>query len=162
MIKTRLMVAAALAAALAGCQAENRAPAAAQSGPRTAPSGLQLIPLRVVSGPRTHQFTVELASSDDEQSRGLMFRKSLGPNEGMIFPFRFPRPASFWMKNTLIPLDMIFIRADGTIARIAANTVPHSLESVGVAEPVAAVLEIAGGRAAELGIKEGDTVSWGG
>jgi uncharacterized membrane protein (UPF0127 family) len=64
------------------------------------------------------------------------------------------------MKNTLIPLDMLFIRADGTIARIAANTVPHSLEPVAVAEPVAAVLEIAGGRAAELGIGEGDRVTW--
>jgi len=66
----------------------------------------------------------------------------------------------FWMKNTLVPLDMIFIRADGTIVRIAAQTVPLSLESVGSGEPVAAVLEIAGGRAAELGIRAGDRVSW--
>ena len=77
----------------------------------------------------------------------------------MIFPFPQPRMASFWMRNTLIPLDMIFIRADGTIARIAAKTVPHSLEPVSSGEPVAAVLEIAGGRAAELGIGEGDRVS---
>jgi uncharacterized membrane protein (UPF0127 family) len=89
-----------------------------------------------------------------------MFREKLGPGEGMLFPFPQPRPASFWMKNTLIPLDMLFIRADGTIARIAANTVPHSLDPVAVAEPVAAVLEIAGGRAAELGINEGDRVTW--
>ena len=92
----------------------------------------------------------------------MMFRRSVAPDRGMIFPYSPPQIVGFWMKNTLIPLDMIFIRADGTIARIAANTVPHSLESVGVAEPVAAVLEIAGGRAAELAIKEGDTVSWGG
>jgi uncharacterized membrane protein (UPF0127 family) len=71
-----------------------------------------------------------------------------------------PRPASFWMKNTLIPLDMIFVRPDGSIARIAAMTTPHSLESVGVSEPVAAVLEIPGGRAAELGITAEARVSW--
>ncbi len=89
-----------------------------------------------------------------------MHRQSLAPNAGMLFPYDVPQPASFWMKNTLIPLDMIFIRADGTIARIAANTVPHSLQSVESGEPVAAVLEIAGGRSAQLGIAEGDRVSW--
>ena len=78
----------------------------------------------------------------------------------MIFPFSFPRPAGFWMRNTLIPLDMLFIRPDGTIARIAPNTVPMSEELVGVEEPVTAVLELRGGRAAELGIQAGDRVSW--
>ncbi len=78
----------------------------------------------------------------------------------MIFPFDAPRVASFWMKNTLIPLDMIFIRADGSIANIEANTVPLSLEPVYSDGPVAAVLEIAGGRSAELGIKAGDKVEW--
>jgi uncharacterized membrane protein (UPF0127 family) len=91
-----------------------------------------------------------------------MFRSALAADEGMIFPFPQPRMASFWMRNTLIPLDMIFIRADGTIARIAAETVPHSEEGVGSGEPVAAVLEIRGGRAAELGIGEGDRVVWSG
>jgi uncharacterized protein len=89
-----------------------------------------------------------------------MNRQSLAPNRGMVFPYDPPQFASFWMKNTLIPLDIIFIRADGTIARIAANTVPLSLEPVAAGEPVAAVLEIAGGRAADLGIREGDRVSW--
>ena len=89
-----------------------------------------------------------------------MHRESLAPNRGMIFPYDPPQPASFWMKNTLIPLDIIFIRADGSIARIAANTVPLSLELVPAGEPVSAVLEIPGGRAAELGIKPGDTVDW--
>ena len=78
----------------------------------------------------------------------------------MIFPFEPPRPASFWMKNTLIPLDMIFIRADGTIANIEANAVPLSLEAENSDGPVKAVLEIAGGRSAELGIKAGDKVDW--
>ncbi len=120
------------------------------------------MPLTVRSGTRSHRFTVEVARTADEQARGLMFRESLGANQGMIFPFDPPREASFWMKDTLIPLDMIFIRIDGTIARIAANTTPHSLAPVGSGEPVAAVLEIRGGRAAELGIREGDRVEWAG
>jgi uncharacterized membrane protein (UPF0127 family) len=89
-----------------------------------------------------------------------MHRQSLAPNAGMIFPYAAPQPVAFWMKNTVIPLDMIFIREDGTIARIAANTTPYSLDPVSSVEPVVAVLEIAGGRAAELGIAVGDRVSW--
>lgn len=89
-----------------------------------------------------------------------MFRQSLAPDRGMIFPRDPPGDATFWMKNTLIPLDMIFIRTDGSIARIAPNAVPMSLDPVPSLEPVGAVLEIAGGRAAELGLKPGDKVSW--
>ena len=89
-----------------------------------------------------------------------MNRSELAPDHGMIFPFDPPRDAAFWMKNTLIPLDMVFVRADGTIANIAENTVPLSLDAVPSEGPVKAVLEIAGGRAAELGIKAGDKVSW--
>ena len=91
---------------------------------------------------------------------GLMYRNRLAPDRGMIFPFDPPRDASFWMRNTLIPLDMIFVRADGSIANIAVNTVPYSEESVRSEGRVAAVLEIAGGRTAELGIKPGDKVEW--
>ncbi len=89
-----------------------------------------------------------------------MFRKRIAPDGGMIFPMDPPRVASFWMRNTLVPLDMIFIRADGSIARIAAQTVPYSLDPVDSGEPVAAVLEIAGGRAAQLGIAADDKVAW--
>ena len=78
----------------------------------------------------------------------------------MIFPYEVPTAASFWMKNTLIPLDMIFIRADGTVARIEANTAPLSLDPVAAGEPVRAVLELPGGRAAELGITPGAKVEW--
>jgi uncharacterized membrane protein (UPF0127 family) len=155
-----LLVGVALAAAATGCRAETQSAGAEVATARTAPSGLDLVPLEIRSAGRVHRFTVEVARTGAEQARGLMQREALAPDAGMIFPFPAPRPASFWMKNTLIPLDMIFIRADGTIARVAANTVPHSLEPVGVAEPVAAVLEIPGGRAAELGITEGDRVSW--
>jgi uncharacterized protein len=150
---------AALAVALLGCEA---APSRMAPQPVVAArqSGLAVIPLQLRNEDGTFPFQVEVARTPVEQAQGLMFRERLGPDEGMLFPFDPPRPASFWMKNTLIPLDMIFIRADGTIARIAANTVPHSLEPVAVGEPVVAVLEIAGGRAAELGIDEGDRAAW--
>lgn len=137
-------------------------PAAVPSPPRTAPSGLDLVPLEIRGATGTHHFTVEVARTPDQQAQGLMFRTALAADEGMIFPFPYPRMASFWMRNTLIPLDMIFVREDGTIARIAAETVPHSEAGVSSGEPVAAVLEIRGGRAAELGISEGDRVSWSG
>lgn len=138
----------------AGCQAGN-------SEITKAASGLSVVPLEVrTTGGKTHKFKVEVARTESEQARGLMFRDALAPDGGMIFPMNPPRPASFWMKNTVIPLDMIFVRPDGTIARVAAETVPYSLEPVDSGEPVSAVLEIAGGRAAELGISEGDKVSW--
>ena len=119
------------------------------------------LPLAIHTAKGTHRFTVEVASTPREQEHGLMFRKSLAPDGGMLFPMNPPRTASFWMKDTLIPLDMLFIRTDGTIAFIAANTVPYSREPVSAGVPVAAVLELAGGRAAAIGAREGDRVAWG-
>ncbi|MEQ1725989.1 MAG: DUF192 domain-containing protein [Sphingopyxis sp.] len=130
------------------------------AGTRHAESGLETVPLTIISGARTHNFTVEVARSEEEQARGLMYRTALGPDAGMVFPFSPPRFASFWMKNTLIPLDMLFVRADGTIDRIAENTVPESLEPVGSGGEVIAVLELAGGTAARLGIDESAVVRW--
>ena len=124
------------------------------------PAGLEQIPLTITSGGKAHRFIVEVARSPEEQATGLMNRQSLAPDRGMVFPYDPPQPVAFWMKNTLIPLDMIFIRADGTIARIEANTIPLSLDTVPAGEPVAAVLELAGGRSAELGIQAGDKVDW--
>ena len=150
------------ACVLGGCQAQEpveAAPTVAEN-PRRSPAGLQLLPLTVTSGGREHRFTVEVARSAEEQSRGLMFRQQLGPAEGMLFPLEPPRVAGFWMRNTLIPLDMIFIRGDGSIARIARRTTPRSEATVSSGEPVAAVLEIAGGRSDSLGIREGDRVRW--
>ena len=88
-----------------------------------------------------------------------MFRHSLAGDQGMIFPYDPPQEVGFWMKNTLIPLDIIYIRANGTIARIV-NAQPMDITPLPSGEPVALVLEIRGGRAAELGIREGDKVSW--
>jgi uncharacterized protein len=141
----------------AGCTPRN--PAQAPLAERSA-AGLEQVPLTIRAASGTHRFIVEVARTPPEQANGLMHRQSLAPDRGMLFPYEPPQPASFWMKNTLIPLDIIFIRPDGTIARIAAKTVPLSLDPVPSLEPVAAVLEIAGGRAAELGIQPGDWVSW--
>jgi uncharacterized membrane protein (UPF0127 family) len=124
-------------------------------------AGLEQVPLTIrSSNGKEHRFTVEVARTVEEQAQGLMNRNSLAPDRGMIFPMDPPRQASFWMKNTLIPLDIIFVKADGTIANIAENTVPLSLDPVLSVEPVGAVLELAGGRSAELGIKAGDKVVW--
>ena len=116
--------------------------------------------LTITSHGKKHPFTVEVARTPEEQAQGLMYRNALDPDRGMIFPMEPPRQASFWMKNTLIPLDMIFIRADGRIANIAENTTPLSLDPVAGEGPIAAVLEIAGGRSAQLGLQRGDTVDW--
>ena len=143
-------------AALAACQ-----PTTSNSAELArSPAGLEQVALTVASGDKVHRFTVEIAGSAEEQTIGLMNRADLAPDRGMIFPFPTPRDASFWMKNTLIPLDIIFVRTDGSIANIAANTVPLSLDPVPSEGIVGSVLEIAGGRAAELGIKAGDKVDW--
>jgi uncharacterized membrane protein (UPF0127 family) len=118
------------------------------------------VPLTVGGHGTTRRFIVEVAASPAEQERGLMYRQSLASDRGMIFPFAKPVDATFWMKDTLIPLDLIFVRADGTIANIAANARPMDLSIIPSDGPVTAVLEIAGGRAAELGIRAGDHVRW--
>ncbi len=121
--------------------------------------------LTIKSTNGTHAFTVESAKTLDAQARGLMFRTDLKPDGGMLFwPYPpaggAPVVANFWMKNTPSSLDILYIRADGTIARIAENTVPFSETPIPSGEPVGAVLELMGGRAAELGIAEGDLVTW--
>jgi uncharacterized membrane protein (UPF0127 family) len=119
------------------------------------------IPLTIATGKTVHHFKVEVALTPEQQAQGLMFRKELNPDGGMVFPMSPPRTASFWMKNTVIPLDMLFIQPDGTVAMVAANTKPYSREPVSAGVPVSGVLELAGGRAAELGIGQGAVVHWG-
>lgn len=105
-----------------------------------------------------HRFTVELALTPAEMQKGLMYRTELGEEEGMLFFYPSCTPASFWMMNTLIPLDMIFIEADGRIARIAKMTVPETLDVHESGVPVNGVLEVNGGLTQRLGIEEGDFV----
>jgi uncharacterized protein len=114
--------------------------------------------LVIDSAGRELKFEVDMATNDAERSHGLMFRKSLGPYEGMLFDFYREQPVSFWMKNTLIPLDMIFIAADGTVRHVHSNAVPLSTEAIPSTAPVRGVLEINGGSAKLLGVKPGDKV----
>lgn len=109
---------------------------------------------------RIHEFMIELADTPDKRTIGLMFRKHLDKDAGMLFLFggKSESDKSFWMKNTLIPLDMVFIRRDGTIHHIHANAQPHDLSPAPSKGPVFAVLEINGGRAAQLGIKPGQQI----
>ena len=114
--------------------------------------------LELVTSTGVHVLDVEVAATPEQQARGLMFRTELAENKGMLFPHPTPRELTMWMRNTYIPLDMVFIRADGTVHRIEAQTVPFSERTIASQGPVTAVLEIAGGGAARLGLKPGDTV----
>ncbi|OYY64008.1 DUF192 domain-containing protein [Sphingomonas sp. 28-62-11] len=148
----------ALMASLTACSGGTAA-ASASTEARTA-----TITVTVKSVNGVHTFQVETAKTEDEQQRGLMYRTDIPKDGGMLFapypPSGPPREASFWMKNTPSPLDIIFIRADGSIVHIAENTTPFSESPIPSGEPVAAVLELKGGRAAELGIAEDDLVTW--
>ncbi len=119
---------------------------------------MKMEPLTIATEGDASMFTVEIADTEETRTRGLMFRQRLPQDRGMLFDFGQPRPVGMWMKNTYIPLDMFFIRSDGTIAYVAENTVPQSLDVVGVNEPVRAVLELAAGSSKRLGISAGDTV----
>jgi uncharacterized membrane protein (UPF0127 family) len=115
-------------------------------------------PLTIVTASGPQRFEVEVARNDADRQQGLMFRRSLAPDHGMLFDFERREPVSMWMKNTYISLDMLFIRPDGTIARVAENTEPLSTRVIPSGEPVLSVLELAAGTARRLGIKAGDRV----
>lgn len=106
-----------------------------------------------------HVFQVEMALTPVQQITGLMFRTSVPADGGMLFDWGTPRDSQMWMKNTLVPLDMVFINQDGTIRSIAENTVPESLAVIDSRGPVLATLELAGGTTARLGIVVGDKVT---
>jgi uncharacterized protein len=115
-------------------------------------------PLSIVTENTATLFAAEIADTDELRSRGLMFRHVLPPDRAMLFDFGTPRPAAMWMKNTYIALDMLFVRADGTIAAIAENTEPFSTQTISVDEPVKGVVELAAGTVKRLGIKRDDKV----
>jgi len=114
------------------------------------------VALQVVTAKATHRFNIEIAADDATRAEGLMFRTSLAPDAGMLFDFKREQPVYFWMKNTYVSLDMIFVRADGTIARIAEATKPLSEAIVPSGEAVRFVLEVPAGTARRLGIAAGD------
>lgn len=105
-----------------------------------------------------HEFNVEMALTPEQQTVGLMFRKEVPADGGMLFDWGAPRTSTMWMRNTVAPLDMLFIGADGTIKRIAENTVPESLAIIDSGGPVRATLELAAGTSRRLGIHVGDKV----
>ncbi len=145
--------------ALSACSTGNSAASSA--------SAAATLALTITSSNGPHAFQVEQAKTAAEQEKGLMFRTDIPDNGGMLFwPYPpeggAPKNASFWMKNTPSPLDIIFIRADGTIAHIAENAIPNDETPILSGEPVGAVLELKGGRTAALGISEGDKVTWAG
>jgi hypothetical protein len=115
-------------------------------------------PLTVDAANGQFEFLVEMAVSPAQRSQGLMFRESLAEDRGMLFDFGKPQRAAMWMRNTYVPLDMLFIAADGHITQIAADTQPLSDTAITSREPVRAVLELRGGVSAKLGIKPGDRV----
>jgi uncharacterized protein len=121
------------------------------------PAGQQTLEIASKSG--VHMFSVEIADNDGEREKGLMYRKELPEGQGMLFDFHRDQEVSFWMQNTYIPLDMVFIRGDGRILRIAENTEPMSTRLIPSGGPVRAVLEVIGGTVRKLGIAPGDRVA---
>lgn len=115
-------------------------------------------PLAITGRGVRHSFSVEVMRDDESRSRGLMFRRSMPSEHGMLFDFQKVERVAMWMKNTYLPLDMLFIRPDGSIARVATNTEPLSTKVIPSGEPVLAVLELNAGTTAKLGIKAGDRV----
>jgi uncharacterized membrane protein (UPF0127 family) len=115
-------------------------------------------PLGIATKGGRRAFKVEVMRNDADRARGLMFRKAMAADRGMLFDFEAVQPVNMWMKNTYLPLDMVFIRPDGTVARVAADTEPLSTKVIPSGEPVLAVLELNAGTAEKLGIRPGDRV----
>lgn len=115
-------------------------------------------PLIIVTSGGEHRFQIEVAKTDEQRARGLMFRKFMPPDRGMLFDFKTEQPVMMWMRNTYIPLDMIFIARDGRVINVAENTEPLSERTIASAAPAFAVLELNGGVARKIGLKSGDRI----
>src|SRR5262252_965522 len=144
--RTVSLVAAALAASLFAFSAEAQLQHFATSE------------LTIVSATGPHRFTVEVAETPEQMEQGLMFRPTMAPDAGMLFEYKTPIVATMWMRNTLIPLDMLFVDTQGLIVNIHERAVPQSLDVIAAAAPVRAVIELNGGTAARLEIRPGDRV----
>jgi uncharacterized membrane protein (UPF0127 family) len=130
----------------------------AQGGAQAAETSPRLEALDIVTHGGLQHFKVEIADTPSSREQGLMYRKALAPDRGMLFDFKTPQPVAFWMKNTLIPLDMIFIAPNGRIISIARNAQPLDETPIPSGGAVLGVLELPGGRAAEIGAEPGDRV----
>lgn len=157
MLRTLLLPLALLLSAPVAAQLPD-APAGDPANPETVIDFGASQPLTIETDDGDLDFSVLIADEDDERARGLMFRESLADNEGMLFDYQSPQPIAMWMRNTEIPLDIIYIYADGEIAKIFANAQPYSLRSLPSEFPVLAALEVRGGLSREAGIRPGDIV----
>ena len=133
----------------------------AQSAPIESLTHFPRTALDITSHGHRNHFEVWIADTPARQEQGLMFVRDLPAAEGMLFPEDAPQVAHFWMKNTYIPLDMVFVGKDGRIAKIIADARPFSLDVLSSDVPVIGVLELRGGEAAQLGLQVGDRVTWG-
>jgi uncharacterized membrane protein (UPF0127 family) len=115
-------------------------------------------PLVVETASGSHTFQVEVADTDAERAQGLMFRRELGADRGMLFDFGREQPAAMWMQNTYVSLDMAFIRADGTVHRVEERTTPLSTRTIDAGVDVRYVLEVPAGTAARIGMKRGSKI----
>lgn len=141
----------------AGCKPEPKASDGVEA-PQAAKPDAVLEPLTIDTAKGPVAFQVEIADDEAEREHGLMYRTALAPDRGMLFIFEDAAPRAFWMKNTYIPLDILYIGADGRIVSIAANAEPFNETPIPSNGPALAVLELYGGRAAQLGLKPGDRV----
>jgi len=156
--RTRCVLAA-LAIALYALSGPPAQAAGSSQGPAAAlVTPVDATPLRIVTAVATHAFKVEVRDTPEGREVGLMHRRSMPEDHGMLFDFEREAPVAMWMKNTLIPLDMVFIRADGSIARVARQTEPMSTRIIASDEPVRYVLELNAGVTDNLGIRSGDRV----
>jgi uncharacterized membrane protein (UPF0127 family) len=160
MVRRLLALALLLTACVPLAQAPAEQPTAAAQQALHPLSGLPVVPLTISQNGKVHHFQVELAATEPQQARGLMFREKMGPDEGMIFPFDPPQLTSFWMKNTVLPLDIIFVGPDHRITNVSANAAPYSLEPRLSDDLSIGVLELNGGRLAQLGFTPGAKVEW--
>jgi uncharacterized membrane protein (UPF0127 family) len=139
-----------LAAAVAASALGTRPPAQLRDLPQSR--------VQVLTDSGKHRFKVWIAATEESQQRGLMFVRALPPQHGLLFLFPEPRYTSFWMKDTFLALDIVFIAADGRVVRIVAGATPQSLEPMDSGAPVKAALEVVAGTAARIGLKPGDRV----
>tara|TARA_Y100001934_G_scaffold225144_1_gene269685 strand:+ start:148484 stop:148909 length:426 start_codon:yes stop_codon:yes gene_type:complete len=116
--------------------------------------------LAIQTASKSHKFSIEIASTERQQQHGLMFRRRMAADAGMLFIYPVPQVITMWMKNTYIPLDMLFIGPDGTIVSIVQRAIPGSLETISSTEPAIAVLEVNGGTVSRLKIKRGDRINY--
>lgn len=157
--RRQLFLAASLIAALTTCAA---LPASAQNRALEAQLGLEakggLEPLEIITSTGAHRFSVEEARTEAQRERGLMFRRSMPEERGMLFSFASERPIAMWMKNTYLPLDMVFIGKNGKVVGLAENTEPLSEKIIPSGAPAFSVLELNAGAAAKISLKIGDIV----